>query len=144
MEMIVGSNLKMAKTLIDRYFCHYENLEEYKFGMWRRPKAVEFDRNTSEARSFMMDVDRFSRSMSEVCDEWVNSCKVNFTTPSINPVAWLGQAAVCHALCVPESCTRAAWVQLPFEIQERANASAKGHIAEWMADQIGQGELFNV
>lgn len=144
METLVGSNLKMAKVLIDRYFCHYEQLEEYKFGMWRRSKSGNFDSNVSEARSFMMDIGGFSGAMSEVCDEWVNSCKVNFTTPSVNPIAWLGQAAVCHATGIPESCTRSAWFQLPFDIQQRANASAKGHIEEWKADQVGQGELFNV
>lgn len=144
MEMIVGSNLKMAKALIDRYFCHYEELEEYKFGLWRRSKAGTFDGNVADARSFMMNVDLFSKSMSDVCDEWVNSCMVNFTTPSVSPVAWLGQAAVCNAIGVPESCTRSAWVQLPFAIQHLANSSAKGHIESWKANYIGQGELFDV
>lgn len=144
MEMIVGSNLKMSKALIDRYFCHYEKLEEYSNGMWRRPPPDEFNELVSSAVSFMMDVGRFSEAMSLVCSEWSNSCKVNFTTPSVNPVAWLGQAAVCIAIGVPESCVRHAWGKVPFDVQQKANACAKSHISEWVAGQVGQGELFNV
>lgn len=144
MEMIVGSNLRMSKVLIDRYFCHYEQLEEYSHGMWRRPPAGDFSELVSDATSFMMDVGRFSEAMSSVCSDWTNSCKVNFTTPSVNPIAWLGQAAVCNAIGVPEACVRSAWGNLPFCVQQKANACAKAHISEWVGSQVGQGELFNV
>ena len=137
------SNSKMSKALIDRYFCHYEKLEEYQKGMWRRVPTRDFATTTSTARSFMMDVGRFSESMGVVVGTWSNSCKVAFTTPSINPIAWLGQAAVCEALGVPESATRAAWGQLPLNIQLQANNAARLHIDGWMKKQIGQGELFS-
>jgi len=134
----------MSKALIDRYFCHYELLEEYKHGMWRRPNSEEFHEMVSSATLFMMDVGAFSEAMSQVCSDWANSCRVNFTTPSVNPVAWLGQAAVCSAIGVPESCVRMAWGRLPFDVQQKANACAKAHISEWIAGQVGQGDLFNV
>lgn len=142
MEILMGSNLRMSKPLIEQYFCHYERLEEYKNGMWRRPKASERDEMTKRARSFMMNVGEFSGAMSDVCEEWPHSCKANFTDMSINPVAWLGQAAVCHVLRIPESCTRAAWCELPLGVQTRANACAKAHIEGWRKEYVGQGELF--
>lgn len=142
MEILLESNSKMSKALIDRYFCHYEKLEEYQKGMWRRIPPKDFDQATKKARSLMMDVGLFSESMGVVIDTWSNSCKVAFTTPSVNPIAWLGQASVCEALGVPESATRAAWGQLPLRTQIQANNAARLHIDGWMKKQIGQGELF--
>jgi len=143
MEILAASNLRMGKALIDRFFCHYEELEEYKFGMWRRAGSGEFKDKAKKARHFMMNVEAFSEAMGDVCDQWPNSCKSNFTTPSVNPVAWLGQAAVCHAIAVPESCVRAAWCELPATIQHMANAKAKMHILSWQKKEAGQGELFD-
>jgi len=142
MEILMASNLKMGKALIDQVFCHYSELEEYKAGMWRRVPSRSFVSMAREARSLMMDTGKFSEAMGEVCSEWVNSCKVNFTDASINPVAWLGQAAVCKAKSIPESCTRSAWMDLSDEARTKANACAKRHIEEWRKDYIGQGELF--
>ncbi len=143
MEILAASNLRMAKTLIDQFFCHYERLEEYTSGMWRRVSGAEMVEGKSKARHFMMDTEAFSSAMLEVCEGWPNSCKVNFTDNSINPISWLGQAALCYKLNLPESVTRAAWVELPFDVQERANAYAKAHIKKWRKEYIGQGELFN-
>lgn len=142
MEILLGSSSMRSRTLIERYFCHYERLEEYKNGMWRRPKSGEFSEMVSRARSFMMNVGQFSEAMSDVCQEWPHSCKVNFTDPSINAVAWLGQASICHILRIPESCTRAAWCELPEDVQRRANACAKAHIENWRKEYVGQGDLF--
>jgi len=133
----------MSRTLIDRYHCHYEQLEEYKNGLWRRRSGASRRAAISEARRFMMDTGRFSEAMSRVCTEWENSCKVNFTTPSVNPIAWLGQAAVCIETSVPEECTRAAWSELPFEVQQIANSHARRHLNEWRRKIIDQGDLFS-
>lgn len=133
----------MSKASIDRYHCHYEQLEEYKAGLWRR-RTGQFRQNSiAEARRFMMDAGRFSEAMARVCSEWENSCKVNFTTPSVNPIAWLGQAAVCIEITVPEECTRVAWCELPFQTQQVANANAKRHLREWQIRMDNQGDLFN-
>jgi hypothetical protein len=142
MEILMASNLRMGKALIDQFFCHYSRLEEYQAGMWRRVPSREFAQMVAGARSFMMDTGKFSEAMGDVCREWENSCKVNFTDASINPVAWLGQAAVCKATGIPERCTRGAWMELPDEARVKANASAKRHIEAWRKEYIGQGELF--
>lgn len=143
MEILQALNLRMGKALIDQFFCHYERLEEYKNGMWRRVSVGEMQDEKPRARKFMMNVGQFSDAMGDVCQEWPNSCKVNFTDNSINPISWLGQAALCHTLRVPESVTRSAWVELPGDVQKRANACAKAHIENWRKQYIGQGELFN-
>lgn len=144
METLMASNLKMGKQLIDRLFFHYESLEEFHAGMWRRPDRDAFLSGVSSARQFMMDSGKFSEGMARVCDEWPNSCASNFTSPSTNPVAWLGQASVCLSIGVPESCTRSAWMDLPATTQHIANAYAKSHIEKWELKHIGQGDLFNV
>ena len=133
----------MSKTSIDRYHCHYEQLEEYKAGLWRRRSGQHRQSSIAEARNFMMDEGRFSMAMARVCFEWVNSCKVNFTTPSVNPIAWLGQAAVCIETTIPEECTRAAWCELPFRSQQIANANATRNLNEWRMKMGNQGDLFD-
>lgn len=144
MEILVERNSKMSKLLIDQYHCHYEVLEEYHAGMWRSVKGKDLNKNHSRAFSLMSDLERFSLAMDRVCDEWPNSCKKNFTDPTINPVAWLGQAAVCLDQGVSEGYTRISWSALPMETQVKACAIAKEKIDAWREEYVGQGGLFDV
>ena len=75
MEILMASNLRMGKALIDQVFCHYSALEEYRAGMWRRVSSRDFAGMVKEARSFMMDPEKFSEAMGDVCRDWENSCK---------------------------------------------------------------------
>lgn len=141
MEILVQKNLKMPKPLIDQYFCHYEVLEEYLAGMWRAPKSGDRIELEANARSFMSDTERFAAAMRKVCAEWANSCAYNFTNPSTNSVAWLGQAAVCEAVGLPESVTRAAWSQLSEASQIKANAAARLAISEWYESNANSDQM---
>lgn len=127
--------------LNDQFFFHYESLEEYKAGMWRSISGQKKLDAIAKARSFMMDTGRFAEAMARVIAEWDRSCKVSFTNPSTNGVAWLGQAAVTIETGIPESCTRAAWNDLPFDVQVISNANAKRFMISWLAKNLNQFTL---
>ena len=136
----------MKKQSIDRYFCHYEKLEEYHAGMWALVGPSERTKMALKAARFMKDTAKFGEFMRRVCSEWEHSCLFNFTSPNINSVPWLGQAAVCFATGANEWATRAAWNELPYDVREMANIQARDAISEWWANNCtnNQGSFFDV
>lgn len=145
MEILVAKNLKMPKQLSEQYFCHYQELEEYHAGMWRRIPPEMAQVAIESVLDFMGNTECFADAMHSVCEEWNNSCRYNFTSSSTNHVAWLGQAAVCYATGHPESITRRAWALLPKRRQIDANAAAREAISIWRNKNSDneQWELFN-
>lgn len=134
----------MTKQLIEQYHCHYQELEEYHLGMWRRISGEDFYEKRATAKNLMADTTKFAAAMSRVIEEWPNSVRKNFTDPSINPVSWLGQAAVCLEVGASEGYTRSAWVDLPEDARRKSCSIAKRYIDEWRENYIGQGGLFDV
>ena len=123
--------MKMTKPWIKQFFCHYEVLEEYHNGLWVLPKMGSKKEGVKLAVKFMSNTELFSTNMGDVCSNWLNSCAYNFTNPTVNSIAFLGQAAVCNGIGQPESVTREAWSLLHPQSQVLANAAAKSHIEDW-------------
>jgi hypothetical protein len=115
----------------DRFYCRYDQLEEFHAGMWR---AV-----TSEAQSITLmalavrllrDTERFAAALDRVLREWPLSCRAEFTRDG-NRLAWFGQAACCIVHGVPESLTRRAWWKLSEPERAAANAIAAVALTRW-------------
>jgi len=141
MEVLITKNSKMSKQLIDRYFCHYEVLEEYTNGLWRSVKSSESTHLIEDALLFMRETDLFAGAMLGVCEGWANSCAFNFTNPGTNSVAWLGQASVCFSKGHPESITRAAWNMLEEPSQRAANLAARSAIENWFKNNVNSDQM---
>jgi hypothetical protein len=69
--------------------------------------------------------------MLKVIKQWPISCEHNLTDFSINRKAWIGHAACCLALNVPENITRMAWHHLTEKQQDEANEKARIAIKIW-------------
>lgn len=95
-----------------RFYCHYEQLEDYKAGMWRRVSS-ESSKLTliALAVSLLRDAERFRAALAKVLRDWPTSCRVELTR-SGRHLAWLGAAACCLQHGVPEELTRRAWWKL--------------------------------
>jgi hypothetical protein len=110
---------------------NYLKWEDYKNGMWRKesreyevkmlPKVIEFTGNHVT----------YGKAMMEVVTKWEYACEHNLTDLSQNRKAWVGHAAVCYKIGVPEHITRMAWGYLSQDQQNKANRQAELAINHW-------------
>lgn len=129
--------------MIRRYF-HYEELEEFKFGMWRIVKGEQRYKNSRAAADLMRSVSSFKEAMYRAIRDWPNSCMHNLTAESVNRIAWLGHAGCCLGVGSPEENTRIGWHMLNAMEQDAANAAAMEVLNYWESvnAQDMQLELF--
>lgn len=107
-----------------RIYHHYERLEEFHAGMWKRLTGDDRKRFVLSAADLMRCPDEFKAAMASALTEWPNSCEHNLTSLDSNRIAWLGHAGCCIATGSPEECTRVGWHTLNKQEQDAANEAA--------------------
>lgn len=114
----------------NQLFYSYNQWEDYQFGMYEEEQK---GRKNRVDRAILMLSDEYMCRlfMKKVCNEWIISCKQNFTNPQMNKIAWLGQAACCLYAGIHEDETREAWSLITQSDRDRANAIAEECIQEW-------------
>jgi|SRR6185503_1026262 len=124
--------MKISKTLkIDRVYYDYRELEEYEFGMWKRPTGERRKLFINRAADLMRCADEFKEAMARAVKIWPKSCQHNLTSLDSNRIAWLGHAGCCVAANSPEECTRVAWHTLTADEQNDANRVAAEVLQCW-------------
>lgn len=118
--------------MIRRVFHHHDDWEDHRAGMFALSYGDE-QGGTREAAELLGDPDLLWAAMSAVAREWPVAAEHNLSHTTQNRQAWLGQAACCFALGVPEFLTRLGWHTLTTAQQVAANAVADQVIAEWEA-----------
>lgn len=121
-----------------RKWHRYEKWEDYQHGMWRIVSGEERDQLLKQAVEFTGNAELYGSYMMKVALEWPIACEHNLTELSMNRQAWIGHAAACLALGLPEDVTRAAWAKLTQEQQDKANAKAQEAIDFWEAQYENQ------
>lgn len=81
--------------------------------------------------ALLADGDELYAAMSAVTREWPNASEHQLSNTERNRRAWLGQAACCYVLGVPDFVVKSAWHTLPTTMQDAANAVADQVIGEW-------------
>jgi len=114
-----------------RIFHHYQDLEEYRNGMWRKAKGDAKNQYIKKSFELMKNIYLFKDSMRQAIIKWVRSCEHNLTIIPSNRLAWLGHAGCCIYAGSPEECTRKAWHLLTDEERNNANRAALDVLAEW-------------
>lgn len=114
-----------------RFYADYRDWEDYKNGMWRKINSDEEPELLQKAIEFTGNHELYGASMLRVIKEWPVSSKHNLTNVGMNRRAWIGHAAVCLAINVPEHIVRQAWWHLSDEQRIAANHVADLAIAEW-------------
>ena len=109
----------------------YTSWEDYQHGMWRVPPKSERPGLLVKAVEFTGDADLYGSYMLKVIQEWPTACEHNLTDVHQNRQAWIGHAAACLALGLPEDATREAWGLLTQNQQDKANAKADEAIKLW-------------
>ncbi len=112
-------------------FFHYEDLEEFQAGMWKRPTGFARKQFVEAASDLMRCPDEFKLAMEQACEQWPKSCEHNLTSLDSNRIAWLGHAGCSIATGSPEECTRVGWHTLNDEEQDEANRVAAEVLQAW-------------
>lgn len=131
-----------------RVYYHYEELEEFHAGMWRIIRGERRKDFIRLAADLMRAPLAFKDAMLRAVREWPKSCEFNFTSDSVNRIAWLGHAGCCLGVGSPEEATRCGWHTLNQAEQDAANAVAAEALSTWeasyfMVSQVEQLELFD-
>lgn len=119
-----------------RVYFHYEDLEEFRCGMWRIVRGEQRTTNARNAANLMRDSAAFSAAMRRAIREWPNSCVHNLTADGVNKLAWLGHAGNCIGVGSPEENTRIGWHMLTPAEQDEANRTAQQVLDEWTATYV--------
>lgn len=129
------------KIKIPRKYRPWWEWECYRAGFFSTtpPKGLDADRCREMYRDFLSDLSRFDKAMSRVVVEWPNSCEHFLTNPTMNKIAWFGQAAACIEMGVP-AMFRAGFKLLTPEQQEAANALANNHYERWTETYVSYNQ----
>jgi len=129
-----------------RVYYHYEQLEEFHAGMWKIVRGEMRKQYIELAANLMRDATAFKDAMMRAVREWPKSCEFNFTSDSVNRIAWLGHAGCCLGVGSPEEATRCGWHTLNQSEQDLANEVAAEALSTWEASYYMVGsqlELFD-
>ena len=115
-----------------RIYHPYWTWEDFQAGMWNKAPKDKEEAMLKTAIEFTGDHIKYGAAMRRVTKEWPISCENNLTDINQNRKAWLGHAACCLEIRIPEYIIRAAWKQLTEEQRILANEQADFYINEWL------------
>lgn len=101
----------------------------YNYELWEDTKHNFYDKDdiTQDVKRLrvMRDHNLWGEYMLKVILDWHYSSLQNMTNPSVNKIAWIGQASMSLALNTPSKTTKRLWWSLTDEERKLANAEAK-------------------
>lgn len=112
--------------MIQKYYTHYKNWEDWQNGMYRDVKDKTYYINKS-----IECLKNPEKPMLNVIKKWKYASRENLSDLTSNRRSWLGQAACCYEFKSPEHCTREAWGLLTKEERINANKIAENVIRKW-------------
>jgi len=109
----------------ERIYHRYELWEDYKCGFYDNISGKNKEELVKKVIEMFSNSKLTSEYMNKVINNWKYSCEHNLTNPSLNKVAYLGQAACCIYAGVPSSITMEAWHLVSKENRNNADNIAK-------------------
>ena len=123
-------------------YYNYLLWEDYQNGMYKQQNEGVEER-IEKAVVLFKNEDELYRAMKYVAFNWKISAEVNFTNPSINHQAWLGQASQCYVNKCSDLETIKAWHLITEEERQKANYIADKVYYEWYNKYNKVITLFN-
>tara|TARA_Y100000310_G_scaffold208355_1_gene208949 strand:- start:1074 stop:1475 length:402 start_codon:yes stop_codon:yes gene_type:complete len=121
----------------NRIYHHYSLWEDHKNGFYNNCSGDSKKEKIQKAIK-MFNSERLTRKyMDKIINEWKYSCEHNFTNPSLNRIAYIGQAACCLYGNIPNTVTMEAWNMLDRKVKNRSNMIAEEVLSTW----IGQNGI---
>ena len=117
--------------MLNRIYHPYWVWEDYKAGFFDNVSGANKKILIDKAIEMFNSREETEKQMMFVIDNWKYSCEHNLTNPSMNKIAYIGQAACCVYAGVPSLLTMDAWNKLSKEVQDRSNRIAEVILNEW-------------
>jgi len=115
-----------------RIYHPYWKWEDYKAGFYNNCSGEE-KKQLIQKGIYMFNSEKLTLEyMYKVINEWKYSCEHNFTNPSLNKIAYIGQGACCIYANIPSTITMEIWNLLDNKIQDRANKNANNVLNKWI------------
>lgn len=115
-----------------RIYHPYWKWEDFKAGFYNNCSGEE-KKHFIEKGIEMFNSEKLTLEyMYKVISEWKYSCEHNFTNPSLNKIAYIGQGACCIYANIPSTVTMELWNMLDSKIQDRANKNANKVLNKWI------------
>jgi hypothetical protein len=114
-----------------RIYYHYKRWEDYRDGFYDNCSGEVKKEKITKVVELFSSPELTKEYMLMVLDKWIFSCEHNFTNPSLNRIAYLGQGACCLYAGVPSTITMEGWSLVEKHHQETANRIAIETIKEW-------------
>jgi ParB-like chromosome segregation protein Spo0J len=116
-----------------RIYHTFDKWECQKSGFYSNKPPKDMTKEEAEIAyaSFLSDIPLFEKTLEKVIVEWKYSCEHYLSNESMNRIAWLGQASLCHHLNIP-SCFRSGWNLLPEAKQLKADQTALKYLNIWL------------
>lgn len=123
-----------------RIFHTWDKWECYPAGLYETnpPNGMTADEARTAYATFLKDSPRFRKALAGVLRDWPNSTEHYLTNERMNRIAWLGQAAVCYDMGIPQD-FRSGYFQMTKTEQAHADRVALNALNEWL---IIRGEPF--
>lgn len=123
-------------------YYNYLLWEDWQNGMFRQTTENSEERILKAVELFK-NQQQLYKAMQYVAFNWKISAEVNFTNPSINYQAWLGQASQCYKNQCSDMETIKAWHLLTDNERQIANDIADKVYYEWIEKYNQVITLFN-
>ena len=115
----------------EQVFHPYDVWEDHNYGFYNNISGGNKLQMVQDVVGLFSDPSKTNLYMMRVVKEWKYFCEHNFTNPSINKVAYLGQAACALYKDVPSTVTMEAWSEVPENYKDIANQIAEDCIEYW-------------
>jgi hypothetical protein len=116
---------------MNRVYHPWHKWEDHKNGFYDNCSGEEKKKFQNGIIEMFSCAQKTAESMTFIVENWVNSCEHNLTNPSMNQIAYIGQAACCHYCGAPSTITMETWSKLPKEIRDQADRIATQAIEQW-------------
>jgi hypothetical protein len=118
---------------VKRIYHTWEKWECYPAGLYeaKAPDGMSAKAANEAYATFLRDTELFERSMAGLIATWKCSCEHYLSNEKMNRIAWLGQAAVCFHLKIPQG-YRGGFNLLTKAEQDAANQAALKWLNFWL------------
>lgn len=119
----------------NRIFHTYDKWECYRHNFYGTTvEGMTGAECEKEFADFFRKEGLFLKTARKVINEWVNSCEHYLTNPSMNRIAWLGQASVALHLQIPSKFS-SGWFLLSKDEQDKNNEIALDAINAYLSNR---------
>lgn len=117
--------------MINQLYYPYYLWEDYKYSFYETISGKIREEKLESCLKMFNSEELTIEYMEKVINEWYYSCRINFTNPSINKIAYLGQSACALFDNIPNTVTMEGWGLLSQDVRDRSNLIAKQKIDKW-------------